>query len=89
MTSNSAYAELLAHIKETAALGQIGRLMSWDQEVMMPENGTEQRAEQSGALQGVLHARRTDPRIGEWLGAIDVRSGRCACPANWRPRRRG
>ena len=72
MTSNAAYADLLAHVKETAALGQIARLMSWDQEVMMPANGTELRAEQSGALHGVLHARRTDTRIGEWLAAIDA-----------------
>ncbi len=28
-----------------------------------------QRAEESGALQAVIHARRTDPRVGEWLEA--------------------
>lgn len=72
MSLNSAYTNLLAHARETAALGQIGGLLSWDQEVMMPANGTEQRAEQAGALEAVLHARRTDPRIGDWLAAVDV-----------------
>lgn len=38
----------------------------------MPPKGAPQRAEQAAALTGVLHARRTDPRVGDWLGAIDA-----------------
>ena len=72
MSSNSAYGDLLAHVRETAALGQVAGLLSWDQEVMMPANGIEQRAEQAGAMEAVLHARRTDPRIGDWLATIDT-----------------
>ena len=71
MSSNAAYTDLLAHARETAALGQTARLLSWDQEVMMPANGVAQRAEQASALTRVLHARRTDPRVGDWLAAID------------------
>ena len=66
MTSDP-YAALMAHQKQTKALGMTSGLLSWDQEVMMPKSGTEQRAEQAGALQAVLHARQTDPRIGDWL----------------------
>ena len=72
MSSNAAYSELMAHTRDTAALGQVAGLLSWDQEVMMPANGTEQRAEQAGAMSGVLHARRTDPKVGDWLAAIDA-----------------
>ncbi len=62
---------LLAHLKESAALSQIARLLHWDHEAMMPPKGAAQRAEQAAALEAVRHARRTDPRIGEWLAAID------------------
>lgn len=71
MISAKAYESLLAYLKEEAALGQIAQLLHWDQEAMMPPKGAEQRAEQAAALMGVIHARRTDPRIADWLDAID------------------
>jgi carboxypeptidase Taq len=71
MTSADAYAALLPHLKESAALGQIGRLLHWDQEAMMPRKGAAQRAEQAAALEAVRHGRRADPRIAEWLATID------------------
>ncbi len=71
MTSDDAYSALLAHLKTTAALQGVSGLLSWDQEAMMPPKGGEQRAEQAGALSAVLHARQTDPQIGDWLAAID------------------
>ncbi|MFK7941189.1 MAG: carboxypeptidase M32 [Roseovarius sp.] len=63
----SAYDDLMAFQRQTEALGQIAGRLGWDQETMMPRGAAEQRAEESGAMQAVLHARRTDPRIGEWL----------------------
>lgn len=71
MTSAEAYEALLAHLKEEAALGQIAQLLHWDQEAVMPPRGARQRAEQAAALMGVLHARRTDPRIADWIDAIN------------------
>ena len=63
--------ELLDHLKKTAALSQVSGIISWDQETMMPRNGAAQRAEQSGALASVIHARNADPRIPQWIGQID------------------
>ncbi len=63
----SAYDELLAHQREIEALGQVMGRLGWDMETMMPKGAAEQRAEEMAALDGVLHARRTDPRIGDWL----------------------
>lgn len=63
----SAYDDLMSFQRETEALGQIMGRLGWDQETMMPEGAAEQRAEEMAALDGVLHGRRTDPRIGEWL----------------------
>lgn len=70
----SAYSELMAFQRETEALSQIMGRLGWDQETMMPDGAAEQRAEEAAALDGVLHARRTDPRIGDWLEAVTPES---------------
>ena len=63
----SALGDLLAFQRETEALGQVMGRLGWDQETMMPRGAALQRGEEMAALEGVLHARRTDPRVGEWL----------------------
>lgn len=68
----SAYDTLLAHARVTEALAQVAGRLGWDQETMMPRGAAEQRAEESAALEGVLHARRTDPRLAEWLDAAEA-----------------
>lgn len=65
------YDALIAHVKQTEALSQAQGLLGWDQQAMMPPRGGDQRADQIGALESVIHARRTDPRIGDWLSDID------------------
>ena len=65
----SAYDDLMAFQRETEALSQIAGRLGWDQETVMPRGAAEQRAEEMAALEGVLHARRTDPRVGDWLAA--------------------
>ena len=68
----TAYEDLLAHARETMALSQIAGRLGWDQETMMPRGAAEQRGEEMAAIEAVLHARRTDPRVGDWLTAIDT-----------------
>lgn len=63
----TAYDDLLAHVRETEALGKVMERLGWDQETMMPEGAADQRGFEMAALEGVLHARRTDPRLGDWL----------------------
>ena len=62
---------LLTHLKQTAALGQVAGLLSWDQETMMPPKAGAVRAEQAGAMAQVLHERTADPRIADWAQSID------------------
>lgn len=62
---------LLDHLKKSAVLGQVAGLISWDQETMMPQKGAMQRAEQTGVLAGLMHQQSSDPRIPEWIAAID------------------
>lgn len=69
--SAGAYDALMAHQRQTFALGQVAGRLGWDQETMMPRGAAEQRSEEMAAMESVLHARRTDPRVGEWLAAID------------------
>lgn len=68
----TAYTDLMAHQRETEALGQIAGRLGWDQETTMPRGAAPQRAEEMGAMESVLHARRVDPKIGDWLDAINV-----------------
>ena len=65
----SAFDELLAFQRQTEALSSIAERLGWDQETVMPRGATEQRAEEMAAIEAVLHERRTDPRLGEWLDA--------------------
>ena len=70
----SVYDDMMAYQRETEALGQVMGRLGWDQETVMPSGSVEQRAEEMAALEGVLHARRVDPKLGEWLEAVDEAS---------------
>jgi carboxypeptidase Taq len=62
----------MAFQRDTSALGQIAGRLGWDQETMMPRGATAQRGAEMAAIEGVLHARRSDPRIAEWLDAAQA-----------------
>jgi carboxypeptidase Taq len=63
----TAYAELMQFQRVTEALSQIAGRLGWDQETVMPRGAAAQRGEEMAAIEEVLHARRTDPRIPDWL----------------------
>ena len=63
----TAFDDLMAFQRETEALAQIAGRLGWDQETVMPRGAAEQRGEEMAALESVLHARRTDPRLAAWL----------------------
>jgi carboxypeptidase Taq len=68
----SAYDDLMAFQRQTEALAQVAGRLGWDQETVMPDGAAGQRSEEIGALEAVLHARRTDPRIAGWLEAAQA-----------------
>ena len=68
----TAYDELIAYQKDTQALAQVMGRLGWDQETVMPRGGAEQRSEEMAAMEAVLHARRTDPRVGDWLASAEA-----------------
>ncbi len=67
----TAFESLMAHARRTAALAQVAGRLGWDQETVMPRGAAEQRAEEMGAMEAVLHARRADPRVGAWLAEAE------------------
>lgn len=71
MNSRNAYEWLAEYSRETALFDSIRSLLVWDQRTVIPPKGHAHRAEQSAALTRLLHSRRTDPRIGENLAAVE------------------
>ena len=68
----AAYDDLMAHQRETEALSQVAGRLGWDQETMMPRDAAPQRGEEMAAMEGVLHARRTDPQVADWLAEVET-----------------
>lgn len=67
----TAYETLMAYQRDTCALAEIAGRLGWDQETMMPRGAVSQRAEECAALEKVLHARRSDPQLGDMIAAAE------------------
>ncbi|MCI2398388.1 carboxypeptidase M32 [Aliiroseovarius subalbicans] len=67
----AAYDELIAYERDTQALAQVAGRLGWDQETVMPRGAAPQRAEEMGAIEHVLHGRRSDPKVGDWLAKVE------------------
>jgi carboxypeptidase Taq len=71
----SAFEELCTLTREAALLESIEAVLGWDERTYMPPAAGEYRAEQMTYLSGLVHRRRTSPRLGELLhelGASDL-----------------
>jgi carboxypeptidase Taq len=70
----SEYDEFVQRVRDIGRLHAVEALLEWDQEVTMPRQGVEPRAEQLALVAGLAHERLTDPRLGELLdkAAADV-----------------
>lgn len=65
----TAFDALMDYQRQTEALAQIAGRLSWDQEAMMPRGAAEQRGEEMAAIEGVLHDRRANRQVADWLEA--------------------
>ncbi len=61
---------LKTRLAEVMDLGKIARVLSWDQQTMMPAAGTQHRAEQMATLRRIVHERFTDPEVGRLLDEL-------------------
>ncbi|GEM86331.1 carboxypeptidase M32 [Meiothermus granaticius] len=71
MTADQAYQWLEQHSRETVYLEAFSALANWDQATYIPRKGHPHRAQMQATLAKLLHARNTDPRIGEMLARLE------------------
>jgi carboxypeptidase Taq len=64
------YERVCAYSRETALFESIESLLAWDERTLIPPAAGEYRAEQITCLAALLHRRRVDPQLGEWLNAL-------------------
>ncbi len=69
-SADTSYQQLCDHTRETALLGSIFSLLHWDERTLLPPEGASFRAEQITLLASLMHRRRTDPVIAEWLDEL-------------------
>ncbi|MFB6233106.1 MAG: carboxypeptidase M32 [Haloarculaceae archaeon] len=70
----AAYTDLLDEIKRYSAVDSAQSVLSWDQQVMMPEGGTPARSQQLSTLSSLSHELLVDGDIGDHLDALDDES---------------
>ncbi len=71
MTHDPVFSELIARLKRVQALGSVGELLGWDEQVNLPPGGAEQRAAQHAALAEAHHDAASAGRIGELLAELE------------------
>jgi len=71
MKNETAYAELVARLKRAHVLGTVNGLLAWDEQVNLPPDSADLRAEQLAAMAELHHAAASDPRIGELLTGLE------------------
>lgn len=65
--SSALFEKVLEHVRETALLESTTAVLEWDEHTGLPDQAAEYRSQQLMLLSGLVHHRRTDPKLGEWL----------------------
>jgi len=73
MSPTAAYAELLAKLKRAHLLHTVNGILGWDEQVNLPPDSADLRAEQLAVVTELEHAAAGDPRIGELLDELESR----------------
>lgn len=72
MTPDEAYRWLAEHSRETAYMISMGQVLGWDQRTHIPPKGHDHRHNQFALLAKWIHARATDPQVGEALARVET-----------------
>ncbi len=67
-----AAATLVADLKRANVVASVQSVLSWDEQVNLPSDSAERRAEQSALLAELQHREATNPRIGASLAALEA-----------------
>jgi carboxypeptidase Taq len=65
------YAWLAEDSRESSYFDSMRSLLVWDQRTFLPVKGQAHRADQLAVLAKLLHARRTNPKVGEHLAVVE------------------
>lgn len=76
------YQQLEAHQRQLYRLQHLSAICGWDQATMMPEGGSQARAEAMAELEVLLHAKKTAPEVGDWIAAAEGEALSAAQQAN-------
>lgn len=80
MELDQAYRELVDRLKRPHLLASISELLGWDEQVNLPPDSSDQRAEQQAALAEVTHALASDARIAELLQRLEQATDGAGAP---------
>jgi carboxypeptidase Taq len=70
-TAETAYDALLVHLRQQALVAACHEVLAWDELTYLPDGATDHRAAQIAYLAGLHHEHATDPRVGQWLEAVE------------------
>jgi carboxypeptidase Taq len=70
--SNHPYFELCELSRQSATLESVSALLNWDQETYMPHGAGAHRAEEQALIAGLIHERKTSPRIGDLIAKCEA-----------------
>lgn len=70
MSSQELFQKVIEQVRETALLQSTLALLEWDERTGLPRDAGAYRAEQITILNGMIHRRRTTPRLGEDLAEL-------------------
>ena len=65
------YEQFRSHVEQMNYVGDAAGVLQWDQEVMMPDEGTAGRSKQLGALRTLSHELLTEDDVSEWLDELE------------------
>jgi carboxypeptidase Taq len=71
MDAEDAYDDLADRVRRLTTVGDAAELLSWDQQVMMPDEGTPARSKQLASLSAVRHDLLTADELGALLDELD------------------
>lgn len=72
MEVDPVYAQLVERLRRPRVLASISELLGWDEQVNLPPESADQRAEQQAALAEVIQAAASDPKIAELLRSLEL-----------------
>ena len=71
MNQTETLTQLKAFVRQSATLESVLATLEWDQQTYMPDQAGEHRSEQVAMLAAMVHQRKTDAQLGEWLSNLD------------------